>query len=96
MANQTCMFPVFYIQGDGASLAAQISLKATPLLFDRFTVVNFPKDVDTVTLLSATDSLSNSVSSQVSVASSGSLVTLTFSTAFTDIRTIKLIFQFNV
>ena len=94
--DQTCMYPVFFILGDGVSLTAQISLKATPILFDRFTVLNFPTPMSAVTLLAATDSLNNDVSAQVSINHSGTLVTITFATPFTDERAIRLRFQFAV
>jgi hypothetical protein len=88
------MFPIFYIQGDGASTTFVISLKTTPLLFDRFTVLNFPKDVDMVDVSSARDSNNQDVTVQVSVNHSGSAVTLTFATPFTDMWVIQLRFGF--
>lgn len=94
MANLTCMFPIFYIQGDGSSTTFLISLKTTPLLFSQYTVVNFPKDVDSVDVVSAHDSLNNDVTVQVSVNHSGSAVTLTFATPFTDMWLVNLRFQF--
>jgi hypothetical protein len=94
MANVTCMFPVFFIQGDGASLSFLISLKTTPLLFDKFTVINFPKNVDGVSIAGARDSFGNDVSAQTSVIFSGSAVTLNFTTAFSDLRTFTLQFEF--
>jgi hypothetical protein len=94
MANLTCMFPIFFIQGDGVSTTFVIALKTTPLLFDRFTVQNFPKDVDAVDILSARDSTNTDVTVQVRVNHSGSAVTLTFLTPFTDQWSIQLRFQF--
>ena len=94
MANITCMFPVFFIQGDGVSTTFTIALKTTPLLFDRFTIQNFPKDVDFVDVTSARDSLNNDVTVQVSVNHSGSAVTLSFATPFTDQWVIQLRFGF--
>ena len=94
MANLTCMFPVFFIQGDGVSTTFVIALKTTPLLFDRYTVQNFPKDVDAVDVVSARDSNNSDVTVQVSVNHSGSAVTLTFTAPFTDQWSIQLRFGF--
>ena len=94
MANMTCMFPVFFIQGDGVSTVFQISLTKTPILFDRFTVLNFPHDCAAVEVTSARDSLNNDVLADTSITTNGSLVTLMFATPFTDERIYNLRFMF--
>lgn len=95
MANFTCMFPVFYIQGDGVSTTFGISLTKTPILFDKFTVLNFPRACDAVVLTSARDSHNLDVRSETSVSTSGTLVTLTFSVPFTDERVYQIRFMFG-
>ena len=94
MANLTCMFPVFYILGDGVSTSFVIALKTTPLLFNTYSIINFPKDVDFVDVTSARDSLNNDVTVHVTVNHSGSAVMLTFDTVFTDQWVIQLRFGF--
>jgi hypothetical protein len=95
MANQTLIYPTFFILGDGASLTFVVTLSATPLLFDKFSVVNFPKNVSSATVIDARDSLGNVVTAQVSVNHSGSAVTLSFTVPFSDTRVIQLQLGYN-
>lgn len=94
MAILTCIRPVFYLQGDGASTTFVISLKTTPLVFSGFTVINFPKNVNNAIVTAARDSQNNDVLSEISVTTSGSAVTLTFTTPFSDLWIVNLQFQF--
>jgi hypothetical protein len=74
MAITTCMFPMFYMHGDGVSTTFVISVKTTPIMFDRFTVVNFPKNVDVAAIVSARDHLNNDMTPQVSCTVSGEFI----------------------
>jgi len=98
MANQTCLNPVFFIQGDGVSLTATIALKSTPLVFNdpAYAVFNFPAAVDSVSIIVARDSLNNDFTAQCSISKSGYQITFTFGAPFSDYRTIHARVCFNV
>lgn len=95
MAIMTCLSPFFFLKGDGVSTTFLISLKTTPILLDKFTVVNFPKNVDGVVIVGVRDSLGNDVTSQVTSSFSGSAITLTFTTPFSDLWIVALQFDFG-